>query len=109
VKSLVWMGSSVEEVRAFPRDARQRAGYELYRVQCRLDPSDWKPMGAIGAGVREIRIHTKVEHRVIYIAKFAEAVYVLHAFEKKTRQTKPADVELARRRLAAVLADRRGR
>ena len=66
-------------------------------------------MGTIGAGVREIRIHTKVEHRVIYIAKFAEAVYVLHAFEKKTRRTKAADVELARRRLAAVLAARRGR
>lgn len=103
------MGSSVEDVRAFPRDARQRVGYELYQVQCGLDPSDWKPMGAIGAGVREIRIHTKVEHRVIYIAKFAEAVYVLHAFEKKTRRTKPADVELARRRLAGVLAARRGR
>jgi phage-related protein len=109
VKALVWMGSSVEEVRAFPRDARQRAGYELYQVQCGLDPSDWKPMGAMGVGVREIRIHTKGEHRVIYIAKFAEAVYVLHAFEKRSRRTRPADIELAHRRLAAVLAARRAR
>jgi phage-related protein len=103
------MGSCVGDVRAFPKEARQRAGYELYQVQSGLDPSDWKPMGAIGAGVREIRIHTKVEHRVIYIAKFAEAVYVLHAFEKRTRRSRPADLELARRRLAAVLASRRAR
>lgn len=103
------MGSSVEDVRAFPRDARQRAGYELYQVQCGLEPSDWKPIGAVGPGVREIRIHTKVEHRVIYIAKFAEAVYVLHAFEKRTRRTNAADLDLARRRLAAALAARRGR
>lgn len=104
------MGSSADDVRAFPKDARQRAGYELYQVQCGMEPSDWKAMAAIGSGVREIRIHTKVEHRVIYIAKFAEAVYVLHAFEKKTGPTRPADVALARRRLAAAaLAARRAR
>ena len=95
MKPLVWMGSAVDDVRAFPRDARQWAGHELYQVQCGLDPSDWKPMVAIGAGVREIRIHTKSEHRVIYIAKFAEAVYVLHAFGKRTGRTRPADIELA--------------
>jgi phage-related protein len=66
-------------------------------------------MGSIGAGVREIRIHTKVEHRVVYIAKFAEAVYVLHAFERRSRRTKPAAIELARRRFTAVLAARRVR
>jgi phage-related protein len=103
------MGSSVDDVRACPKAARQRAGYELYQVQCGLEPSDWKAMVAIGPGVREIRVHTKVEHRVVYIAKFAEAVYVLHAFEKRTGRTRPADVELARRRLAAVLAARRAR
>jgi len=103
------MGSSVDDVRAFPKDARQRPGYELHQVQRGLEPSDWKAMAAIGTGVREIRIHTKAEHRVIYIAKFAEAVYVLHAFDKRTRRTRAADVELARRRLAAVLAARRAR
>lgn len=103
------MGSSANDVRAFPKDARQRAGYELYQVQCGLEPSDRKVMAAIGPGVREIRVHTKVEHRVIYIAKFAEAVYVLHAFEKRTGRTRPADVDLARRRLAAVLTAGRAR
>lgn len=109
MKSLVWMGSSIEAVRAFPEDARQRAGYELYQVQCGLTPSDWKPMVAIGAGVQEIRIHTKTEYRIIYTAKFADAVYVLHAFEKKTGRTKTTDVDLARKRLATVLAARRAK
>ena len=87
MKPVLWMGSAREDVRAFPKDARQRAGYEIYQVQSGLDPSDWKPMPAVGAGVRKIRIHTRIEHRVIYIAKFGEAVYVPHAFPKKTRRT----------------------
>jgi phage-related protein len=72
----VWVGSSREELRVFAKDARQRAGYELYQLQRGLDPSDWKPMPVVGPGVREIRIHTRREHRVIYIAKFEEGVYV---------------------------------
>src|SRR5262245_41453501 len=83
VKAVLWVGGSREDMRCFPRDARHRAGYELYQVQQGLDPSDWKPMTAVGPGVREIRIHTGREHRVIYIAKFDDGVYVLHAFEKK--------------------------
>jgi len=79
------MGSSREDMRAFPKDARQRAGYELDQVQCRLEPSDWKSMASVGPGVREIRVHTRLEHRVIYIAKFEEGVYVLHAFQKRSR------------------------
>ena len=70
-------------------------------------PSDWKPMKAIGAGVNEIRLHTEREHRVCYVARFAEAVYVLHAFEKRTRQTPQADMELARKRFAELQRLRR--
>lgn len=62
-------------------------------------PSDWKPMTTVGPGVIEIRIHTGVEHRIFYVAKFEEAVYVLHAFEKRTRQTPQLEIELARKRL----------
>jgi phage-related protein len=62
-------------------------------------PTDWKPMPSVGQGVNEIRIHTRVEHRVIYVAKFEEAVYVLHAFEKRSRQTRDTDLTLARERL----------
>ncbi len=72
-------------------------------------PTDWKPMSTIGPGVTEIRIHTRLEHRVLYTAKFEEAVYVLHAFEKKSRRTRQADLALAAARLKEVEAQRRTR
>ncbi len=71
-------------------------------------PSDWKPMPGVGAGV-EIRLHGRQEHRVLYVAKFQEAIYVLHAFDKKSRRTRKADVDLARSRLKEVEASRLGR
>jgi phage-related protein len=108
-KPLSWVGSSLEAVRQFPADARRAAGYELRRVQQGLMPSDWKPMRTVGPGAMEIRLHTALEHRVFYIARFHEAVYVLHAFEKRTRQTTRADIELAKKRLSAVLRGRRSR
>ncbi|HEX3131058.1 MAG TPA: type II toxin-antitoxin system RelE/ParE family toxin [Thermoanaerobaculia bacterium] len=91
----------------FPPEARRTAGYELRRIQRGLMPTDWKPMGGVGQGVNEIRIHTDVEHRVMYVAKFEEAVYVLHAFEKRSRQTRETDLSLARERLRQVEALRR--
>ncbi|MBI5314756.1 MAG: type II toxin-antitoxin system RelE/ParE family toxin [Nitrospirae bacterium] len=72
-----------------------------------LDPSDWKPMPRVGTGVQEIRIHCDNEYRVIYLAKLAEAVYVLHAFEKKTQKTPHAALGVARRRLQLLLSQRR--
>lgn len=104
---LVWIGASFEDLRDFPSEARRGAGYELRRIQRGLSPTDWKPMPSIGQGVNEIRIHTHVEHRVIYVAKFEEAIYVLHAFEKKSRQTRDTDLALARERLKQVEALRR--
>ncbi len=98
-KPLVWVGTSLDLVRAFPPDARRLAGYQLRRVQTGLMPSDWKPMPNVGPGVCEIRIHTEREPRVFYVARFAEAVYVLHACEKRTRRTRKADIELAKARL----------
>jgi phage-related protein len=106
-KILVWMGVSFEDLRDFPPDARRAAGYELRRVQRGSMPTDWKPMTGVGPGVNEIRIHTRAEHRVLYVAKFEEAVYVLHAFEKKSRQTRDTDLSLARERLKQVEALRR--
>ena len=67
-------------------------------------PYDWRPMAAVGPGVQEIRIHVGTEHRVFYVATFPEAIYVLHAFEKRTRRTNRSDVVVARRRLADVKA-----
>ena len=106
-KPLKWVGSSREDLRRFPEAVRAIAGFQLRRVQGGLDPNDWRPMPSVGPSVREIRIHTGLEHRVLYVAKFAESVYVLHAFEKRSRKTASADVELARRRLAMVVAERR--
>ena len=108
-KALRWVGTSLEDLSAFPEVARREAGYQLRRVQQGLLPDDWKPMPTVGPGVYEIRIHSTVEHRIFYIAKFAEAMYVLHAFEKRTRQTRQADIDLARKRLADVTKSRRER
>ena len=101
-----WLGSSLEDLRAFPEDARRDAGYQLGRVQQGLLPTDWKPMTTVGPGVIEIRVHTRVEHRVFYVAKFEEAVYVLHAFEKRTRQTPQAEIALGHKRLADLIRRR---
>jgi phage-related protein len=97
---LHWLGSSLDDLRAFPENARREAGYQLGRVQQGLMPDDWKPMTLVGAGVYEIRVRTGVEHRVFYVAKHEEAVYVIHAFEKRTRQTRQADIDVARKRVA---------
>ena len=108
-KILVWIGASFEELRDFPPEARRIAGYELRRIQRGLTPTDWKPMSSVGLGVNEIRIHTRVEHRVIYVAKFEEAVYVLHAFGKRTRRTAKTDLDLAKQRFTALVDQRRRR
>ena len=105
-KPLMWLGDSRDAIRAFPEDVRQIAGFQLWRVQRGLEPNDWKPMPGVGAGVQEIRIHTGLEHRVLYVAKFAEAVYVVHAFEKRTRRTGRDDLDRARQRLHLLLHQR---
>ncbi len=107
LKPLAWSGSALDDLKAFPEDARQRGGGELYRLQRGLEPTDWKPMAAVGGGVREIRVQTGRAFRVLYVAKFGEAVYVLHACEKKSQRTAKRDLDLAQRRLAEVLRRRR--
>ena len=106
-KPLVWVGSALEDVRAFPDDARRQTGYQLRRVQRGLMPDDWKAMVSIGHGVYEIRVHTEVEHRALYVAKHAEAIYVLHGFEKRTRATRQTDIDIAKQRLADVQRERK--
>jgi len=103
----MWVGTTRRDVRAFPRDARRMAGVQLRRVQGGLEPLDWKPLAVVGSGVKEIRIHTATAHRVLYLAKFAEAIYVLHGFENRTRKTTQRDIQLARDRFTALLTWRR--
>lgn len=92
----------MDDLRNFPDEARRGAGFELRAVQNGLEPSDWKPMRAVGPGVREIRIHVLGEWRVVYVAKLKKAIYVLHAFQKKGRRTSRQDIELARRRYKQI-------
>jgi phage-related protein len=106
-KPVIWLGTARDDLRGFPADVRQVAGFQLWRVQRGLEPNDWKPMPSVGLGVREIRVHTALEHRVLYIAKFDEAVYVLHAFQKRTQRTPTREVELARQRLGQLVRRRR--
>jgi len=109
LKPLVCLGSSRDDLKHFPADARLRAGFELYRVQQGLEPRDWKPMPTVGKGVAEIRIRIGQEFRVLYVSKFAEAIYVLHAFEKKSQKTAQRDLAVATERLGQLLRTRGGR
>jgi phage-related protein len=96
MKPVVFLGDSVAQLRAFPDGPRRDAGFQLDRVQRGLDPDYWKPMKSIGQSVREIRVRDVAgAFRVIYVATHAEAVYVLHAFQKKTPRTSVRDVALA--------------
>ena len=107
MKRLVWLGDSLERLRGFPAQARREAGYQLERVQAGGMPIDWKPLPSVGLGVNELRVRIGGAYRVIFIAKFAEAIYVLHAFQKKTRKTAVADIALARTRFGLLVKELR--
>lgn len=107
-KPIDWVGDSRDAIRGFPAIAKQRTGRELARVQEGLEPTDSKPMPSIGLGISEIRVREDSgAFRVIYVAKFAEAIYVIHAFQKKAQKTPKAEIELARRRYRAMLNERK--
>ena len=110
-KRVEWRGNSHRELLAFPQPARRKAGFNLDLVQRGKEPEDWKPLSAIGAGVCELRVRSggeegAIQHRVIYVAKFAEAVYVLHVFEKRTRATPRHHIEVARARYRLLIRER---
>ena len=107
MKPIVFVGDSLKRLREFPEDARHDAGYQLDKVQRGQTPDDFKPMPSIGKGVEEIRIwDDSGTYRVIYTARLADAVYVLHAFQKKTQATSKRDTDIARQRLAQVMKER---
>ena len=103
MKDAVFLGDSRAVVRSFPYEVRREAGFQIDLVQNGKDPEDWKPLKTVGAGVREIRIRDEVgAFRIVYIASIADAIYILHAFQKKTQATAKRDLELATRRLAML-------
>jgi phage-related protein len=105
-KPIEFRGGALIDLCSFPTVARREAGYQLYQLQEGLDPDDWKPMNAVGPGVREIRIREQDgAFRVIYVAKFEVAIYVLHCFQKKTQKTSFDDIALASRRYKDLIRE----
>ncbi len=107
MKAITFLGDSLAALKAFPQEARRESGFQLDRVQRGLMPENWKPMTTIGSGVNEIRVRAEGGiFRTLYVATFKEAVYVLHAFHKKTQRTAKADLTLATTRYKALRKER---
>lgn len=105
-KPIYWVGTAKEDLSEFPDSARRKAGFELRAVQQGNSPSNFKPMSIIGKSVEEIRIQAENAYRIFYVAKFEQAIYVLHAFQKKTQKTSRSDIELGQQRYKQVLQQR---
>lgn len=107
-KQIRWVGSAYDDLLAFPKGVLKEVGFQLGKVQAGLEPADWKPFEAVGAGTREIRIRdASGAYRVMYVAKFEEAIYVLHCFQKKTQATSKQDRAIAEARYRAVARARK--
>lgn len=107
-KEIRWVGSSYDDLLKFPDDPRREAGFQLGKVQAGLDPDDWKPFDDVGKGTREIRVRDATGiFRVMYVAKFDEAIYVLHCFQKKTEATTKQDKDIAETRYRAIAQKRK--
>jgi phage-related protein len=108
-KPLGWRGSALDDVRALAPPARHAIGIQLNRLQQGELAEDWRPMPIVGPGTIELRTHRGGEYRVFVVCKFKEAIYVLHAFEKRSRQTTRADTELGRKRYRDLVTGRGSR
>lgn len=96
MKPIIWLGNTLKNLREYPNEVRSEIGYNLEKVQLGESPFDWKSMHNIGFGVKEIRIHGSNEYRVLYVAKFSEAIYILNVFIKKTEKTVNREIESAK-------------
>ncbi|MFT3792432.1 MAG: type II toxin-antitoxin system RelE/ParE family toxin [Rudaea sp.] len=102
MQTIIFMGNSREDISAFPEGARRMMGRQLLRIQSGLDPLDWKPVKTVGPGVREVRIHVDDAFRAFYVTNIGNAIYVLHAFQKKTQETSPKDIAMGRQRFKQI-------
>jgi len=106
MKPIEFKGTSLSDLRDFPHSAVREVGYQLDKVQNGFPPDDAKPVPTIGVGVFELRVWDEAgTFRLVYVAKFADAVYVLHCFQKKTQQTAKRDIDLAKKRLKDLLKE----
>ena len=103
MKEIMWVGSSLQDLRDFPEVPRKRAGFQLELLQEGEEPDDFKPMKSVGKGVQEIRIACDDgAFRVFYVVNRPEAIYVLHAFRKTTQKTEKRDLDLGRTRYKSL-------
>ena len=103
-KPIYWVGTSFNDLLEFPNNAKQEAGYQLHRIQNGYEPENWKPFRTIGSGVKEIRISEDGNaYRIMYVAKFSDKIYVLHAFNKKSQKTSSKDIDIAKARYNAIV------
>jgi phage-related protein len=103
-KQIIWMGSSLNDLKDFPKSALKEAGRALGKVQAGHEPDDWKPFETVGPGTKEVRVATEgKQFRVFYVAKFEEAIFVLHSFVKKTQKTTQHDIDIGKERYKAAL------
>ncbi|MDX2346510.1 MAG: type II toxin-antitoxin system RelE/ParE family toxin, partial [Legionella sp.] len=104
MKKIIFIGNALDNIKKFSLEGKREAGHQLDRIQRGKEPLDWKPMQGIASGAREIRFCDRNRiYRVIYVAKFEETVYVLHAFQKKTQKTSQSDIEMAKKAFKRVL------
>lgn len=104
-KEIVWLGGSFDDLRNFPQAARKASGQQLMLLQFGGVSADWKPMSSVGSGVKEVRIKIGGEFRILYVANLEPAIFVLHAFQKKTRKTRKSDIDLAKARFKQLKAE----
>lgn len=106
VRPLQWVGSSKDDLKEFPDDVQDHVGFALHQAQIGLKHRDAKPLTSLGSGVLEVVSDFDTNtYRVVYAVRFREAVYVLHAFQKKSRKgiaTPKAEIDVVRRRLKAA-------
>ncbi|KPC54403.1 type II toxin-antitoxin system RelE/ParE family toxin [Amantichitinum ursilacus] len=106
LRRIAFVGSALKDLRDFPQTARRDAGQQLDQLQRGLEPDDWKPISTVGKGAREIRLHDETgAYRVIYVARLAHAIYVLHCFQKKSQKTSRPDLELAEKRYRELMKE----
>ena len=107
VKAIVFLGDSRERLRDCPKEVRHEVGVELRLIQNGENPRNWKPMSGVGSGAIEICVKAGKEYRVFTVAKFEEAIYVLHVFVKKSRQTPPGHIDIAKKRFKQLKEERK--
>ena len=102
---IVWEGDSRGVLSAFPEGVKQNLGFELWQLQQGARPRDYKPLPSIGMGVFELRDQDeRAWYRVVFLSRINDVIYVLHCFEKKSREMPRKDFEKAKQRLKAVKA-----